>query len=213
MCQGWKKCSCGEWNKQQVAVTDLGQVLAELHVLTLYGWGTFCQFLPNKWVLKVLSGHLHLKTSAFSSVWRQNQNLLTCFLATLRAEPVMSPESGSLYFKRKHLITGWEPDKVKWRNILADRDTVGWLFISCTVTSNNKKKQPSSTWCMFTFVLRCYHVASSHDRRLHWHVFLGTLGVPLHLKTVNVKTACMRLSSPLCFWELSSVPLAILGLD
>lgn len=66
---------------------------------------------------------------------------------------------------------------------------------------------------MFAFVLRCDHVASSHDRRLHRHVFLDTIGVPLHLKTVNVKTACMRSSSPLCFWELSSVPLTILGLD
>lgn len=65
---------------------------------------------------------------------------------------------------------------------------------------------------MLAFVLRCYHVASSHDRRLHGHVFLGTLAVPPHLETVNVKTACMRSSSPLCFWELSSVPPAILGL-
>lgn len=37
LCQGWKKCSLCEWNKQLVAFTDLGQVLAELHVLTLYG--------------------------------------------------------------------------------------------------------------------------------------------------------------------------------
>lgn len=62
------------------------------------------------------------------------------------------------------------------------------------------------------FVLRRYHRyrrASSHDRRLRRRVFFATFGTSS--QTVSVKTARMRSSSPLCFWELSTVPLPILG--
>lgn len=110
---------------------------------------------------------------------RQSWKLPTCFLAMLHKELAGSRESASLYSKGERLITAWEPDEVNWHNTLADQDIVGWLFISCTVSKKINKKQPSSTWRMFAFVLRCHRVAGSHDRRLRRRVFSSSSQQPV----------------------------------